>query len=162
MEKELTVRVGTLDDLDGMMELSMNATMENAIVPPDPEMLLRAIYPSLILDGGMVGIIGEPGERIEGAILLRMGNLWYSGSPVIEEKAIFVDPEFRAAKGGRFKLLAEFAKRTSLTLNLPLAIGALSNSRTEAKCRAYTRIFGAPAGIYFLFNGQTGLQQAAE
>ncbi len=159
---EITVRVGTLDDLDAMMELSWNATQENAVVEPDMQMILKTMYPSLMLNGGVVGIIGEPGEHIEGAILLRIGNLWYSTVPIIEERAVYVDPQYRAAKGGRLKKLADFAKLYANSLDLVLAIGVLSSMRTEAKERAYSRIFGSPAGAYYLYNGTTGAAQAAE
>jgi len=146
-----------------MMELAMQATQENAICEPDPQKLLESIYPSLILDGGVVGIVGEPGGRIEGAILLRMGNLWYSSTPILEERALFVHPEFRAARGGRFRLLVEFAKSFANSLNLVLAIGVLSSSRTEAKSRGYERLLGSSAGTYFLWNGHSGLtKEAAE
>jgi GNAT superfamily N-acetyltransferase len=156
MEREVTVRIGTLDDLDEMMKIAMAASYENGFVEPDPGKLLDAIYPSLMLHAGVVGIIGEPGGRIEGAILLRMGTLWYSDAPTLEEKAIYVDPEFRGAKVGRARLLAEFAKKYAEGLDIPLTIGVLSNTRTAGKIKLYERIFGQPAGVYFLYNAHTG------
>lgn len=160
---DCNVRVGTPEDLEGMMAIAMAAAHENGFVDPEPLRLLEHIYPALCLDRGVVGIIGEPGERIEGAILLRLGPTWYSDSPILDEKAIFVDPEFRAAKGGRAKRLAEFAKMYSEKLDIPLSIGVLSNARTAAKIRLYERIFGPPAGVYFLYNARTGIEaQAAE
>jgi hypothetical protein len=42
---------------------------------------------------------------------------------------------------------------------IPLAIGVMSNTRTEAKIRLYERVFGAPAGVYFLYNAKTGLTE---
>lgn len=153
---DIHVRLGTIEDLDGMMQMAMDATYENGFLDPDPEMLLKQLYPSLMMDGGVVGIIGKPGERIEAAILIRMGTLWYSNEPTLEEKAIYVDPEFRSAKGGRAKKLADFAKKYSDGLGIPLAIGVLSNSRTAAKIKLYERVFGQPAGVYFLYNAHTG------
>jgi hypothetical protein len=41
-------------------------------------------------------------------------------------------------------------------MGMPLLIGVLSNSRTEAKIRLYKRHFGEPAGAYFLYNARTG------
>ena len=102
------------------------------------------------------GIIGNPGEPAEGFIILRIGKMWYSHSDVVEEKAIFVHPDFRAAKGGRAKKLAEFGKSVADKQGLPLIIGVLSNHRTKGKIRMYERLFGEPAGAFFLYNAQTG------
>jgi GNAT superfamily N-acetyltransferase len=159
---DIHVRLGTPEDLDGMMKMAMEATYENGFLDPDPAKLLQQIYPSLQMDGGVIGIIGKPGERIEAAILIRMGELWYSDQPTLEEKAIYVDPEFRSAKGGRAKKLADFAKKYSDNLGIPLAIGVLSSSRTAAKIKLYERVFGQPAGVYFLYNAQTGLTEGQE
>ena len=88
--------------------------------------------------------------------MLRIGPVWYSNDMVLEEKAIFVDHEFRSAKGGRARKLVDWSKRMADELELPLAIGVLSNHRTEAKIRLYERMVGKPAGVYFLYNGKTG------
>lgn len=163
-EPQVEVRIGTPEDLDGMMALAIAASHENGFTMPNPLRLLEHIYPALRLDKGVVGIIGEPGERIEGAILLRVGPTWYSDEPILDEKAIFVDPEFRSAKGGRARKLADFAKKFSDDLGVPLSIGVLSSSRTASKIRLYERVFGPPAGVYFLYNARTGvdMQEAAE
>ncbi len=156
MADEIKIRLGTLADLDAMMEIAMMATAENSFAEADPELLLREIYPALMLQQGLVGIIGEPGKQIEAAVLIRLGNIWYSRTMLLEEKAIFVHPDFRAAKGGRAARLCEFSKHVSDELGLPLTIGVLSNERTEAKVRMYSRIMGKPAGAYWLYNVQTG------
>lgn len=152
----LTVRVGTLNDLDEMMQLAMMATEENAFSAPNPQKLLYEIYPALNKEHGIVGIVGEPGGIIEGAVLLRVGSVWYSDMPLIEEKAIFVHPDFRAAKGGRARKLMEFSKKVADGLGLTLTIGVLSSERTEAKIRAYGRVFGPPSGAYWLYGTTTG------
>lgn len=155
------VRVGTPDDLDGMMQLALNATQENAFVNPDVQKLLYTMYGALTRQNGIVGIIGKPGETFQGAILLVFGELWYSHEPVLEERAVFVAPEYRNAKGGRARKLCEFAKTASEELGIPLSIGVLSNSRTEAKIRLYERMFGQPAGVYFLYGAKTGLAETS-
>jgi GNAT superfamily N-acetyltransferase len=109
---------------------------------------------------GLVGVIGgDAGEPLEAMIILRIGSMWYSHENILDEKAIYVAPEFRSAKGGRARKLAEWAKTVSEKLGIPLAIGVLSNTRTEAKIRLYERVFGAPAGVYFLYNAKTGLTE---
>lgn len=159
---EVTVRVGVEADFNGMMDLALAATQENAVVPPDINKMANTIWGALIRKTGIAGVIGPVGGKLEGAVLLSMGEMWYSGEMILEEKAIFVDPEYRSAKGGRARKLAEFAKMTATELEIPLAIGVLSSSRTEAKIRLYERVFGEPAGVYFLYNAKTGLSDGAD
>lgn len=159
---EVTVRVGVEADFNGMMDLALAATQENAVVPPDINKMANTIWGALIRKTGITGVIGPVGGKLEGAVLLSMGEMWYSGEMILEEKAIFVDPEYRSAKGGRARKLAEFAKMTATELEIPLAIGVLSSSRTEAKIRLYERVFGEPAGVYFLYNAKTGLSDGAD
>ncbi len=160
MSDEIFVREGVVDDFPELMRLAMDATIENAFVAPDEMMLANHMYAALTKNMGVAGVIGGgPGDKLEGAIVMRIGPLWYSPELILEEKAIYVAPEFRSAKGGRARKLAEWAKGVSEKLGIPLAIGVLSNSRTEAKIRLYERVFGAPAGVYFLYNAKTGLDK---
>jgi len=157
---EIFVRRGVVEDFNELMRLTMDATRENAFVQPDEMMLAEHMYAALINNMGVAGVIGGgPGEPLEAAIVLRIGPVWYSKEPILEEKAIYVAPEFRSAKGGRARKLAEWAKSISENLGIPLSIGVLSNTRTEAKNRLYERVFGAPAGGYFLDNAKTGLTE---
>lgn len=152
------LRIGTTHDVDDIMELAIAANEENGFIRATPQKMLHEIYASLSLNRGLMGIIGEPGEPAEGAVLLRIGEMWYSTDPVVEEKAIFIRPEFRSAKGGRARRLCEFSKSVALGLGIPLIIGVLSNHRTEGKIRLYERQFGKPAGAFFLFGAKTGLE----
>jgi hypothetical protein len=162
MIDEPKIRLGTPKDEEAMLDLALRAWEENGIKDVNPEKMLGMIRPALYLWQGLVGIIGEPGKKIEGAVLLRVSQMWYSDSWMLEEKAIFVDPEFRSARGGRASKLCEFSKRVADELNMPLIIGVLSNHRTEAKIRLYERQFGAPAGAFFLYNVQTGHESVTE
>lgn len=150
------VRVGTTDDVDEMMRIALAASDENGFVEPNQLKILQEIYSALSRKSGLVGIIGEVGKPIEGAVLLRIGQTWYSESPILEEKAIFIAPEFRAAKGGRARRLCEFSKQVADNLGIPLVIGVLSNHRTEGKVRMYERQFGKPSGAFFLYGATTG------
>jgi len=159
MAEELEIRIATPEDEMPLLELALRAWKENGIDDVNPEKMLGMIKPAVYLWQGLCGIIGKPREKIEGAVLLRISQMWYSDSWILEEKAIFVDPEYRNAKGGRARLLCEFSKRVSDELSLPLLIGVLSNHRTEAKVKLYERQFGSPAGAFFLYNAQTGHKQ---
>jgi GNAT superfamily N-acetyltransferase len=138
------------------MDLALMAVDENGFVRPKAERLLQEIWPALNLDRGIIGIIDGEEEAIEAAILLRTAVMWYSDQEIVEERAIFVHPKYRNAKGGRASRLCEFAKSVADKLNLPLMIGVLSNTRTNAKVRLYERQFGNPAGAFFLYNARTG------
>jgi hypothetical protein len=159
---DLHIRIGTPDDIDEIMAVAMQATEENGFLEASPEKLVREIYPALCQDHGIVGLIGPKDGSIEGIVVLRIGEMWYSDVPVVEEKAIFIHPEFRSAKGGRARRLCAFSKKVADTLGIPLIIGVLSNHRTEAKIRMYEREFGKPSGALFLYGATTGVHSGTE
>jgi N-acetylglutamate synthase-like GNAT family acetyltransferase len=153
-EESLQIRLATTDDMDEVMRLAITACQENGFLNASAERLAREIWPALCQDHGLCPVIGPKNGDIEGLALLRIGTMWYSESIVVEERAIFVYPQFRAAKGGRARRLCEYSKHVSETLGIPLLIGILSNTRTEGKVRMYKRIFGEPAGAFFLYGAR--------
>ncbi len=157
----LQIRLATEDDVHEVMALAIAAAQENGLVNASKELLLRAIWPALSQNHGMIGCIGKPGGEIEGIVVLRIGTLFYSPEPCLEECVVFVKPEHRSAKGGRARKLCEFSKSAADNLGLPLIIGVFSSVQTQAKIGLYKRIFGEPAGLYFLYNGVTGQKQVA-
>lgn len=162
MTDTLVIRIATPEDVHDVMALALSACDENGFVDPNPEKLLAEIWPALNRDHGLVGLIGEPDGKPEGAVLLRIGTMWYSDHSVLEEKAIFIHPEFRSAKGGRARKLCEFSKQVADGLGIPLIIGVLSNHRTEAKVKLYERQFGKPSGAFFLYGAKTGQTSVME
>jgi len=157
MSDNLIVRVANKDDVHDVMALTMSCHVENGFVNADPIKILQELWPALIGEGGVVGIIGGRGKPLEGCVVLRTGKMSYSNEDVLEEKFLFVHPEYRSAKGCRARLLAEFTKRIADGLGIPLIIGVISSHRTEAKVRLYKRLFGEPAGVFFLYGAKTGL-----
>lgn len=156
MSEEIKIRIGTPEDLDEIMKVAMVAAEENGFLNPNPAKLAAEIWPALHQDHGIVGVIGKPGGMVEGCVLLRIGQMWYSDMMVVEERAVFTHPDFRNAKGGRARKLCEFSKKVADDLGIPLIIGVLSNHRTEAKVRMYERSFGKPSGAFFLYGAKTG------
>ena len=152
----LEIRIGKPEDMEACMQLAIAATAENGFLDPDFGKIATVMYSALHQDNGLVGIIGKPGGEPEGAILLTIGETWYSSLRVIEERAIFIDPAFRSAKGARARKLCGFGKTVADKIGVPLLIGVLSNSRTEAKVRMYKRQFGEPSGAFFLYGAKTG------
>lgn len=165
---ELKVRIGKPEDEDAIIEIAMKAWEENGIMGINREKVVGMFRPALYLWGGVVGIIGEPGEPIEAFIVLRVGEMWYSDDKILEEKVVFVDPNFRhknnRASGsvGHARCLAEFAKKAADKLGIPLLIGILSNQRTKAKVKLYERQFGEPSGAFFLYGAKTGHDNITE
>lgn len=150
------MRVGTTDDIDGMMTLALNAAADNGLTEADPGKMCEVIWSALKRHRGIVGIIGAPGKEIEAAALLGIEEMWYSKKLTIIERAIFVDPKYRAAKGGRAARLCEFVKEVQRRLEIPCVVGILSTNRTEAKGKLYERSFGTPAGFYWILGANTG------
>ena len=159
---DLKIRLATPEDMDELMAIAMMACEENGFLNPNPAKLAAEMWPALHQDHGLCAVIGKDGGIIEGLVLLRTGHMWYSDAQVIEEKAIFIHPDFRSAKGGRASKLCEFSKKVADTLEIPLIIGVLSNSRTSAKVRMYERQFGPPSGAFFLYGAETGKWQGTE
>ena len=89
-QDNIQVRIATIEDMDEIMKLAMQACEENGFLHPNPVKLATEIWPALHQDNGICAVIGKPGEGIEGLVLLRIGTMWYSDSLVVEEKAIFI------------------------------------------------------------------------
>lgn len=153
-DENLEIRLASVADMDEVMRLAIAAAQENGFLNASAALLAKEIWPALNQDHGLCPVIGPPGGAIEGLALLRIGAMWYSEATVVEEKAIFVYPEFRSARGGRARRLCEFSKHVADSLGVPLLIGILSNTRTEGKVRMYKRIFGEPAGAFFLYGAR--------
>ena len=149
--EDLQIRLATPDDVHEIMKLAILGCEEAGISNLNQMALLEDVWPALNIDGGLVGIIGKPDGDIEGFVLLRTGTRWYSNNLIIEEKLIFVHPDYRNAKGGRARRLCEFSQKASDALGLPLIIGVLSDIRTEAKIRMYERQFGKQTGAYWVY-----------
>ena len=159
MNEDLQIRIGTPDDLDEVMAAAQAAIAEIGLVNPDPVKVLQDVWPALNQQAGIVGIIGNSSGNVEGGVLLRMGKMWYSDQDVLEERCVFIKPEFRNSKGGRARKLVEFSKNVAESLGVPLLIGIMSSVRTEAKVRLYERQFGKPQGAVFLYNLHPKVQE---
>lgn len=162
---DVKVRVATPEDVDAVMEMAIMVCRENGIFEPNLGKIFADIWPALHRELGLVGVIGEPGEQLEGFVLLRVGTMWYADDPILEEKTVFVHPKFRKASGGRARKLVRFSKQVTDELGMPMIIGVLSNTRTKSKIRLYESEFGPSAGAFWMYGAQTGnwiQRQAAE
>ena len=154
-EPAITVRIATPADMSEIMALSVEAAKENGFLDASTALLAKAVWGPINQDHGIIGCIGEVGH-LEGMVVLNIGKIFYSDTDCLEERTLYLRPEYRNASGGRANKLLEFSMKAAEALNLPLLIGVLSNQRTEAKCRLYTRKLGKPAGAYWIVHTKTG------
>lgn len=147
------VRIATAADGDDLIELCKLLHSENGVFAMDQTRVRATLDRAFRREGGLIGVIGNPGH-VEGAIVLQISQLWYSEQWCLEELFSFVSPRFRRSTNA--KDLIAFAKQASEKLGIPLLIGVLSNERTEAKVKLYSRHLGNPAGAFFLYGATTG------
>lgn len=141
------VRVASLDDASDIIELCREAHKESGSFPADEDIAIPVIVNELH-GGGVIGVLGNPGE-LQGSIAFNAARMWYSSSPLIEERWNFVRAQHRKSKNAQN--LINFAKYQVQRLNIPLRIGIISNKETEQKVRLYQRMLGEPSAAYFLY-----------
>jgi N-acetylglutamate synthase-like GNAT family acetyltransferase len=154
--ERLTPRLAKIDDLNPLIELGRLLHRENAMLPWDDD-LIRELVTAYVAytpsehyrEPGMIAVVEENGQLVA-MIALRITQLWYSRSPIIEELFNFVHPDHRRSEHA--KALIQYAKALADDMQLPLLIGIVSNIRTEAKIRLYQR-FLPFAGAFFVYRG---------
>lgn len=100
---------------------------------------------------GFIGVIGPHGA-LEGAIMIVIGQPWYSDDWSLDEYLNFVDPAHR--RSNHAKVLIGYAKNVVDQLlpeypSMKLIIGILSTIRTAAKIRLYKQSM-QPTGAFFI------------
>lgn len=158
IEEVPRVRLAKPEDEDEIFAICKLLHAENGLFPMDEEKVRARIRECTGQKGGIIGVIGRPGE-VEAIICLVINQFWYSSEWSLDEQFAYVLPNHRRSSNA--KELIIFAKACAEQLNLPLVIGVLSNERTEAKVRLYERQLGAPAGAFFLVGAKTGYSQEA-
>ena len=156
------VRKATPADRDGLCHLLRMMHAENGVFTvSEPKVnwfLDRMFYPERIPPGdmgvrGYCGVIGPP-EALEGFIMMMLGSNWYSEELHLEELANFVHPDYRKLEPRHAQTLIKYAKHLSDKIGIPLVIGIISNTRTEAKVRMYKQMLPM-AGAFFIYNADT-------
>jgi GNAT superfamily N-acetyltransferase len=162
MHDDISVRIGTPADLDEVMALAQMMHEEIGLTAFEAGKVLPEIYAALHKDHGLMGLIGAPDGPVEAGILLVIGKFFYSDEDVLEERGLFVHPEYRQAKGGRAARLCEFAKHAADRLGMLLHMGVFNDVNADAKLRLYRRQFGEPAGAFFLYRPQVAATLESE
>lgn len=142
------VRVATPDDETEVMDLCHALHEENGLFSMDDDRVRGTLRMAFDKKGGLLGVIGDPGQ-IEAMIYMLFAQFWYSTDWHLEELFSYCRPEYRKSNNARH--LIDFAKKCSDEIGLPLMIGIVSNTRTEAKIELYKRQLKKPVGSFFLY-----------
>lgn len=144
------VRLAQGEDREGLSGLMTSLHGENGMFSlslKNRDAMLDRYYNR---EGAIIGVIGDVGAPV-GAIYLAISQPRYSTDWLLAEEFNYVLPEHR--KNNYAQQLIAYAKKMSDGMKLPLAIGILSNHRTEAKVRLYERSLER-VGAYFLYGSQ--------
>lgn len=156
MTTDIPVRLATPGDEPEIMEMCRMLHSENGAFPMDDDLVRSQLQLAFAKKGGMLGVIGEPGH-LQGMIYLLIAHFWYSREWHLEELFSWVHPNHRRSNNA--KNLIGFAKHCADELKIPLVIGIISNTRTEAKVELYKRQLKKPAGAFFIYGGKWDMQQ---
>lgn len=142
------VRIATRADEQEIMHLLHMMHFENGMMPLDEQCASRFFSRAFDKKGGVIGVIGEPGN-IQAQIYLLLTTFWYTNTMHLDECFNFVRPDCR--KTDHARTLMKFAQKCSDEIKVPLVIGVLTNNRMEGKVRLYRRQMGVPAGAFFVY-----------
>lgn len=145
------VRLAVPDDEEPILAMCRRLHAENGLFSLNEEKvrdLVRRYYERKGTTIGVVGPVGAP----EGVICLMFSEQYYTNDWHLAEVWNFVDEPFRQSRNA--EALVAFAKRCADEVKLPLIIGIITRSRTAAKVGLYRRLLGAPAGAFWVHNGQ--------
>jgi hypothetical protein len=143
-----TVRFAVDADLRQLLDLCRLMHAENGLFPLSEAKVAHELEASIRQESGVIGVIGTPGTPV-GAAWLIAGCDWYTETPSISDRLVFVHPDHREGTTHARDLLV-WAQTLSDSLG-PLLIGVLSGHRTAAKLRFYQRRFGAPRAYLFTY-----------
>ena len=138
------VRLAEPEDIPEIMRLFSEYLTENGVVKYSEEKIVSIIALHYNKNGGIIGVIGEVGQRLKGALVLVVQQGWFNEDYHLQELSLYVDKENR--KSNYAKQLMIFAKKAAEVLDLELRIGVWSSERTEAKINLYKRQFNLKIG----------------
>lgn len=144
------VRMAVPEDRDAIVALTEMVHGENGLFSlslAKRDMMLDRYYRR---EGSILGVIGEVGAPVA-SIYVSLTQPEYTDDWALVEQWAHVHPDHRRSPYAQ--ALIDYGKKLSDGLRLPLLIGILSNTRTEAKVRLYARSL-QPAGAYFIYNSQ--------
>ena len=164
------VRAATPADQTELWTLFRLMHDETAIFPLDEgkvqDYLRRVLYPETIPPSdtgprGIIGVIGAP-SRLEAAIMLVLGSVWYSSAITLMDALNFVHPDYR--NSNHASSLISYGKRMvdevrKVDADFRMVIGIVSTKRTAAKIRLFRRQM-VEAGAVFVYPTPPGHEPA--
>ena len=150
-----SVRLATRNDADGVMRCLRMMHDENGLFTLAEDRVKSIISNALVPPRDMVvppmiGVIGD--KDIEATICLTLSQLYYTSDWHLADLWCYIRPDCR--KKMYIDPLLEFAKECSDKVGVPLLTSVISNKRTEAKIRIFSRHFGVPLGAAFIYKPQ--------
>lgn len=143
-----SVRLAHHLDIGGLISLLREAHEESGAYGEFAPLKASALIATgLARDGGIIGVIGQPG-RIEASIGLFLTTAPMSNEPYLADRWCIVGEDYR--RSTRAKTLMEFAKWASNELGRPLIMSAISNERTARKVELMERQL-PKAGALFVY-----------
>jgi hypothetical protein len=164
LEPAPVVRAATADDAPEIMRLLEMAKGEGALAELDLEAAWERLDVAFNKRGGVIGVIGAPGDLEAMLGLLICGPdagvslFWSTRRKHLEEFVSYVRPDRRQTSHAR--TLVAFAKQCADALKIPLVVKALANKDVAEKVRLYRRSFGLPVATVFLY--EAGAERGAD
>lgn len=169
MTSPSVVRSATPADEPELWRLLRLHHAENALFPLSERKVGfyvdRALHPEKIDadDSGPRGIVGTIGQTgaLEGMVMLILGSPWYTESIAMDDCVNFVDPAHR--QSAHAKALIAYSKHIvdQVRVGHPdfrMMMGIVSNNRTAAKIRLFSRELDEPVGAFFMYPPARGLK----
>ena len=143
------VRLAEPEDIPEIMRLFREYLAENDVLRFSEDKIISILALHYNKNGGIIGVIGDVGQRLKGAVVLVIQQSWFSDEYQLQELSLYVSQDQR--KSNYAKQLMIFAKKASQVLDLELRVGVWSSDRTEAKINLYKRQFNH-RGAFFSYN----------
>lgn len=140
------VRLAVPEDIAEVIRLFKDYLSENDVSNYSEEKIVNILALHYKKNGGIIGVIGQPGTKLKGALVLVVNQDWFNDVYKLQELSLYVDKANR--KSDYAKQLMIFAKKASEVLDLELRIGVWSSERTEAKMKLYGRQFHFRGGFF--------------
>lgn len=148
------------DDEDEIFKMLLELHQENGVFNVDEQKVREVIRGATQQRDGEFGLIGLiRGDRIEGSVGLTLTQWWYTSDWCLQEHWCFVHVDFRRQNHAR--RLVDFAKWCADRMSVPLSMGIMSTTRTEAKERLYRRKL-TPVGGLFMHRGDGPIVTGAQ
>lgn len=143
------VRLAVPEDIPEIIRLFKEYLSENEVSNYSEEKIVNIVSLHYRKNGGVIGVIGEEGGRLKGALILVVNQNWYNTVYNLQELLLYISADSR--RSDYAKQLMIFAKKAAELLDLELRIGVWSSDRTEAKVKLYKRQFNF-RGAFFSYN----------